>query len=252
MSENTNPVNAGQPAVVEPANGASEAAASTSVTTEAKAAPEVATQGKQEAKPKQSWEENSAFASLRRRAEAAEREAAQRKAEAERLSGLVGSQYGYAGGVTEVADQLEAAASGRDVSVVRAEREQRAAQDQRIAELEAELSQYQPLAVEQFKASLLADIKEIYPDVTAKSVDEFGEEFASLIGAGVKPATAYAAIQAQQQATTKPTPPEIGAVNSKTEAEPEYYTKEEVDRHRSDKNWIKKNYDKIRASMERW
>ena len=252
MSESTNPVNAGQTTAVESSSSASEAAVNTSVTTEAKAAPGVANQGSTEAKHKPTWEENSAFATIRRRAEAAEREAAQHKAEAERLSNLVSSQYGYAGGIAEIADQLEAATSGRDVADVRAEREARNAQAARVAELEHELDLYRPLAINQFKSDLMEQIREVYPDVTAKSVDEFGDDFHQLINAGVSPAAAYSAMQAMKQATTRPTPPEIGTVNSKTDAESEYFTKDEVDRHRGDKNWISKNYDKIRKSMGRW
>jgi len=241
MEEALNSVNAEQAAVVESPEVAGEATA----TEEPAAAPEVA-----EPAPKQSPTDNAAFARMRRESEQAKQELEQAKAEAARLSQAVAKQYGYQGSPQDVADQLEATASGRPVEEIRATREALAARDTELARLRAENEQYKPLAVEKFKADLLSEVKTVYPDLKASSVDELGEDFAQLLVAGVNPATAYAAIKAKEQATTKPTPPQIGAVNAKPTGEAEFYTKAEVDRMSQAE--ISKNYEKIRKSMEKW
>lgn len=250
MSETTlNPVDAGQAAVVEQPNGVS-ATADTTPDAGNGTASGVANQG-------QSAEANARFAEMRRKmersareAEAARAELAKAKADAEKFTQLVGKQYGYEGDAQAIADQLEAAATGKTVEDIRAARTAAEQQADQVRKLQEELELYKPLATQQFKSKLLADVKAVYPDVAAESVDDFGDEFTKLIGAGVDPAVAYAATQNVAKAQEKPVPPQIGAVNSKAASESEYFTKDEV--AKMSKAEVKKHYEKIRKSMPTW
>ena len=251
MSEtNLNPVNAGPAEVVDQPTGVSVAAEPSNPDAGNGAAPGVANRG-------QSAEDNAKFADMRRKmeqamkdAEQAKKDLAASKAQADRMSQLVTKQYGYEGDALSIADQLEAAATGKSVADIRAAREAAEEQASKLEKLEQELNLYRPLATEHFKAQLLADVKAIYPDVKATSVEEFGEEFTKLVAAGVPAAHAYAATKDVEQAQIKPTPPQIGAVNSKTAGESDYFTKDEV--ARMSKAEVAKNYEKIKKSMPTW
>lgn len=248
-----NSVNAEQAVVVEQPEASRAEAAAANPKGQAQAHDLTAANGVATRSQKQSESANRAFAELRRRAEAAEQRLAEKENENGRLSSLIASQYGYQGDASAVADQLEAAATGRDVADIRADRERMQAKNQEIESLKSRLAQYEPLAVEQFKAGLLAQVKEVYPDESAQSVDEFGEEFARLIAADVSPATAYAAVKSVASAKVPPKPPEIGKVGKAGEPEPEFYTAEEVrERIKKDPNFVKKNFEKIRAGMSKW
>lgn len=251
MSETTlNPVNAGPAEVVDQPNGVSVTADTTNQDADSGTAPGVANRG-------QSAEDNAKFAEMRRKmeqsakeAEAARAELAKAKADAEKFTQLVGKQYGYEGDAQSIADQLEAAATGKSVDDIRAARTAAEQQAEQVRKLQEELEMYRPLATQQFKSKLLADVKAVYPDVTAESVDEFGDEFTKLIGAGVDPAVAYAATQNVAKAQEKPVPPAIGKVNSKTGGESDYFTKDEV--AKMSKAEVKKHYIKIKESMTKW
>lgn len=209
---------------------------------------------------KQSVEENQAFAQMRRNWEQSQREAAEagKKLSAyqegeKRLSGLLQSVYGISGSVDEIADRLEAGQTNRAVEEIRRERLQKAEmenfkaeQDEKIRSLQDELEHYRRMSVDKLKADLLNEIKGKYPDCKAKSVDEFGDDFAKLIENGVSPVMAYAAYSSVQNAGKKPMPPEIGAVNSKEAPESETYTMEELSK--MSKAEIHKNWSKVKKS----
>ena len=253
MADELNVVNDTQGEVVAPENSTVSAdevqAESSDVPAQAEAAP-----------AKQSVEENQAFAQMRRNWEQSQREAkeAQERLSAyeageKRLKGLIHSAYGFNGDFDDIADQIEAGQTDRSVSEIRAERLQRleaenqkAAQDERIRLLEDELAHYRNLAVDNVKIDILNDIKAKYPDCKAKSVDEFGSDFDNLLASGVDPVVAYAACISVQNAGKKPTPPEIGAVNSKEAPESETYTMEELSK--MSKAEIHKNWSKVKKS----
>ena len=222
-------------------------------------------QGEQNAEPaeaevapaKQSIEENRAFAQMRRNWEASQREAAEagKRLSAyeegeKRLSDLIQSVYGFGGSFDEIADRIEAEKSGRTVDEIREQRfleeSARAEQERQFRIMEQQRNYFRDISVQKMKADFLSQIKEKFPECSAKSVDEFGDDFAKLVEQGISPAVAYAAYTGVQNAGKKPMPPEIGAVNSKRAPEKEYYTREEM--AKMSKAQIHKNWAKVKRS----
>ena len=207
--------------------------------------------------------ENQAWTQMRRDLEAskkAEAEYAEKIAAYEenesRLRKVLAKEYGFDGDLVQIADELAAAQSGRTVAEVQAERAQLEADRRSEAErnakmqtMEQELDYYRNMAVDKLKADLLKEVKKTYPDCGAKSVDEFGDEFAGLVEHGVSPAVAYAACKSVQEAKTKPTPPDIGAVNNRETPESEYYTLEEL--KSMSKAEVHKHWKKVNRSREK-
>lgn len=206
---------------------------------------------------KQSVEENQAFAQMRRNWEQSQREAAEagKRLSAyqegeKRLSDLIQSVYGFGGSFDEIADQIEAEKSGRTVDEIREQRfleeSARAEQERQFRIMEQQRNYFRDISVQKMKADFLSQIKEKFPECSAKSVDEFGDDFAKLVEQGIDPAVAYAAYNGVRNAGKKPTPPEIGAVNSKQAPEKEYYTREEM--AKMSKAQIHKNWSKVKKS----
>ena len=187
-----------------------------------------------ERKP-QSREVNHQFKLMRQEQERLQRQIAEQQTANNRLlEALKG--YGYSGSAEEVAAQI--AAAQRGISI-----EEFNAQEQQAAERAKEMMQNDPeyLAMKQkaeayeqaafdnlFKSDLEA-IKKAFPDFKGKTIDDLGDQFAALRANGVDAVTAYAAMQQAKQATAKPVPPVMGAVNQ-TPAEKEFYTSDELDR----------------------
>lgn len=252
MTDEVNVVNDTQQEVVGPGDGA--------VSADEVQEEQIAEPAAEVAPAKQSVEENQAFAQMRRNWQQSQREAAEagKRLSAyeegeKRLSGLLQSVYGFGGSVDEIADRLEAGQTNRAVEEIRRERLQKAEaenfkaeQDEKIRSLQDELEHYRRMSVDKLKADLLNEIKGKYPDCKAKSVDEFGDDFAKLIENGVSPVMAYAAYSSVQNAGKKPTPPEIGAVNSKEAPESETYTMEELSK--MSKAEVHKNWSKVKRS----
>lgn len=206
----------------------------TSTTEETPVADEQPAERPPEKKP-QSREVNHQFKLMRQEQERLQRQIAeQQTANSRLLEALKG--YGYEGTPEEIAVQITAAQRGISP-------EELQAQEQQAAERAKELMQNDPefLAMKQkaeayeqvafdnlFKADLAA-IKKAFPDFKGKSIDELGGQFAALRANGVDAVTAYAAMQQAKQATEKPVPPVMGAVNQ-TKTEKEFYTSEELDR----------------------
>lgn len=204
------------------------------------------------AKPQQTPEENAAFARMRREQEQARREAEIYRKQAERMA-QAASKFGYQGNPDEVADQIEAAATGKPLEQVRSERlqlEQSMLQAQQAA---AERDLYKNQLIEfQVKSAMERDLAAIRKiDKTVKKLDDLGPEFASLVNSGVDAQTAYFAVKAKEQANTKPKPKDIGAIGSGTK-EKDYYTPDEVDRLTDEEMNDPKIRAKVRKSMTKW
>ena len=206
----------------------------------------------EESQPRQSAEENARFAAARRQAEA---EARAIKAQNERLlQALAG--YGYDGSPEEIADALIAQQQGISTEEARAQREAIEAENAKYNQLQSEVETYKSLAIEKLKSDDLAKLKSAYPEdkevQKLKSIDELGDEFFLLLSATKDPELAYDALQAKNARHTKPVPPDIGAVNSSSGKEKDFYTPDEVDKL-TDKDYDNpKIMEIVRKSMLRW
>lgn len=205
------------------------------------------------AKPQQTPEENAKFAEFRRKAEAAEREAYRIKAENERLLGAL-KGYGYDGSPEEIADLLMAQSTGITQEEAKAQRE---AEEQRLAQenmSKQELQLYKSMVIEQMKERDLNSIKAAYPDVKASKIEDLGETFIKIFNTGQLSATeAFEAARVLEQRNTKPTPPSMGAVNSKGSGDKDFYTPSEVDKlTEADYDRNPKLMEIVRKSMLKW
>jgi hypothetical protein len=206
----------------------------------------------EETRPRQSAEENAKFAAARRQAEA---EARAIKAQNERLlQALAG--YGYDGSPEEIADALIAQQQGISTEEARAQREAIEAENAKYNQLQSEVETYKSLAIEKLKSDDLAKLKSAYPEdkevQKLKSIDELGDEFFLLLSATKDPELAYDALQVRNARHTKPTPPDIGAVNSSSSKEKDFYTPEEVDKLTEKDYDNPKIMERVRQSMLKW
>ena len=143
--------------------------------------------------------------------------------------------YGYSGSAEEVAAQISAAQRGISIEEFN-EQERQAAErakammqnDPEYLAMKQKAEAYEQAAFDNLFKSDLAAIKKAFPDFKGKSIDDLGDQFAALRANGVDAVTAYAAMQQAKQATAKPVPPVMGAVNQ-TKAEKEFYSKEEYE-----------------------
>lgn len=201
------------------------------------------------ADPKQSREDNARFAQARREAEAQLR---QEQSEKTRLLKALES-YGYSGSASEIADVLEASKSGKPIEVVRAEREKAEQENIKISQLEQENQNLKKTVAETIFEKDLRKIKEVYPDLEAKSINDLGDEFKKIMATGLVDAVgAYEIMQKTKERTTKKAPPVTSAVNQSETKEKSYYTPAEVDKLTA------KDYDNpkimqiVRESMTKW
>lgn len=203
------------------------------------------------AKP-QTPEENAAFARMRREQEQARREAEAYRKQAERMAQAV-SKFGYQGNPDDIADQIEASATGKPVDQIRAERIQREQSMLQAQQAVAERDLYKNQLIEfQVKSAMERDLAAIRKiDKTVKKLDDLGSEFASLVNSGVDAETAYFAVKAKEQAYIKPKPKDIGAIGAGTK-EKDYYTPDEVDRLTDEEMNDPKIRAKVRKSMTKW
>jgi hypothetical protein len=206
----------------------------------------------EETQPRQSAEENAKFAAARRQAEA---EARAIKAQNERLlQALEG--YGYKGSPEEIADALIAQQQGISTEEARAQREAIEAENAKYNQLQSEVETYKSLAIEKLKSDDLAKLKSTYPDdakvQALKSVDELGNDFFALMSALRDPTLAYDALTVKQQRETKPVPKDIGAVNSSSSKEKDFYTPDEVDKLTEKDYDNPKIMERVRQSMLKW
>jgi hypothetical protein len=197
------------------------------------------------AKP-QSAEENAKFAAARRQAEA-EKNAL--KAQNDRLMQALG-QYGYQGSPEDIADALFAQSQGISVEEATAQRQAAEAENAKYQQLESQIETYRPLAIKALMAEDLAKVQTVNPEV--KNLDDLGSDFFALMGALHDPILAYDALQAKKARETKPIPQDIGAVNSSSSKEKDFYTSAEVDRLTDKDLDNPKIMERVRASMLKW
>ena len=204
------------------------------------------------AKPQQSAEENARYAAARRQAEA---EKAAIKAQNDRLMAAL-SQYGYTGSPEEIADMLTAQTQNITVEEAREQRETEEKYLSEIQQKDSELEFYR----EKAKAAMMADdlntlkanFKEDKTIQSLKNITELGNEFFSLLSATHDPVLAYDALNAKKARETKPVPQDIGAVNSASNKDKDFYTPDEVDRL-TDKDFDNpKIMERVRQSMLKW
>ena len=195
----------------------------------------------------QSVEDNAKFAAARREAE---REKAVIQAKNDRLMSAL-SQFGYQGDPDEIADELLAQQKGISVEEATAQRQAEEAESAKYQELQSQIEIYRPLAVQKLMADDLAKIQAVNPEV--KSLDELGGDFFTLMSALHDPILAYDAVQAKKARETKPVPQDIGAVNSSSSKEKDFYTSQEVDKlTASDYDKNPKLMEIVRNSMAKW
>lgn len=205
--------------------------------------PEVAEPGMEEESV--GMPDDSAWAALRRRAEAAEAYNSELEAQNSMMAEALGLYFD--GDPTEMAVQARANAFGVSPDVererVQADNARRAAET-RAESLEKQLLQ---VRVEQAMAQGLADIQKIDPEVT--DLTELGDDFANYISAGLSSTDAYFATKAKQSRTKLTPPQSIGRIKS-GKAESGYFTKAEVDAMTDDE--IEANLEAIDRSMKKW
>jgi hypothetical protein len=202
------------------------------------------------AKPKQTAEDNAAFAAMRRQLETERKE----KARLENLvngfkSGL--KPQGYDGNDEDIVAKLNAEAQGVSVDEYKAQYAKAQAEREKQSQAETELEQLRREKHERQLTDDLNAIKAAFPDIKAKSVWELGDKYVALMRTGeVDALTAYRAIR---DAEVKPAPPSIGSVKSATvQAEKEFYTSDEVDRLTPKQLDDPKIMKKVMASMTKW
>ena len=196
----------------------------------------------------QTAEENAIFAEMRRKHDA---ETQAIKAQNDRLLQALNA-YGYDGSPEEIADTLMAQTQNITVEEAKEQREAIERENQQITQLQGENEYFRNIAIEKLKADDLSKIKEAYPEIKAKHLDELGDDFFKALNATNDPVLAYDVINAKKQRETKPTPPEIGGVNNSSSKEKDFYTSQEVD------NLTEKDYSNpkimeiVRKSMLKW
>lgn len=150
--------------------------------------------------------------------------------------------------------QEQAEKSGVPLEKLQAELEEK---QQKEREIEALRLENETLKQKEFNRVLsddLSDLQKDYPELAkVKDVKEIGDTFIKLRAADVDLRTAYEAARAEKERNTKPTPPKMGAVNTSTSTEKDFYTPEEVDML-TDADYEKdpKLMQKVRNSMPKW
>lgn len=214
-------------------------------------------------KPKQSAEDNSRYAKMRRELESSNKRVAELEkqlADHDKLTGTIGDIYGYKGSPDEVRDMLIANDRGISVEQLRAERAADVAKQRALVENDPEYKRameenkhLQDVLVQDRMAKDLQLLKSEYPDLKAETVDDLGEDYAKLIGLGWSAKEAYEGSLARTRANMKTPPPSTGPVKSQMPADKEFYTPEEVDRiTREDLKKDPTLLEKIKRSMTRW
>jgi hypothetical protein len=211
------------------------------------------------AKVQQSAEDNAKFAAARRESEAKAKQEADRAAALEvqnnrLMQALRG--YGYEGAPEEIADMLMAQSQGITIEQAKAVRQQQEAEDAKFTQLQTENEFFRSIAKSAAMKEDLATLKSAYPNdakvQSLKDITELGTDFFGFMSALKDPAKAYDALLIMQGRTTKPVPPDIGAVNSSTGKEKDFYTPDEVDKLTSKDYDNPKIMERVRQSMLKW
>ncbi|MBQ6947466.1 MAG: hypothetical protein IJN42_05405 [Clostridia bacterium] len=113
--------------------------------------------------------------------------------------------------------------------------------------LREENEEYAAAAIQRQMAEDLAAIRQCDPEVT--SLEELGDEFATLIAAGVTAPVAFAALRQAQRGSV---PPAMGAVNEESRGEKAFYSPTEVDALSPAQLADPGIWAKVRESMTKW
>ncbi|MBR4972595.1 MAG: hypothetical protein IKY59_06470 [Oscillospiraceae bacterium] len=229
-------------------------------TTEATVASEsTATGGEESAKPRQSAQDNRAFASMRRELEKYKEQDAAQKRELSRLFSVLNAE-GYSGtDASSIADAVEAAKEGITPDQIRSRRESREREVREAVQRDPEFIRNRQEA-ERFKELLfkrqiegdIAEINKLYPDAAIKSAEDLGEEYRKLRANGISNEVAYLATVGKGKVAVKETVPEMGAVSgTKVTPEREFYTSDEIDRLTKKDMDDPKVWDKVLRSLSR-
>lgn len=223
----------------------------TSEVQEAVVEPQTEPEEAAEEKPVQPRRVNQQFKAQRRESERQQLEKLQ--ADNNRLlEALKG--YGYSGTSEEVTRQIKASQAGVSYEEYQRQEEQDTARYKEMMRNDPEFLELQAKAFAAEMKDDLDAVKKAFPEVKAKSVVELGEEFLMLRAKDIPAELAYAAVQQMKEATKKPVPPVMGALN-KTPAEKDFYTSAEFDeitRNHPEKLDDPKFMALIRKNMERW
>ncbi len=124
--------------------------------------------------------------------------------------------------------------------------------DEMIKNIISERDKYKALAVQKIKENILDEIKKEYNDVKILSVDELPKEFHKLVGAGVSPVVSYKVILESEAAKKDKEPASMGAINTNSEKEKEFYSSAEVDKLTKKQLSNPKIMNAVMKSMLKW
>lgn len=241
------PDSAGASGVVDPKAGVGAASEPKAAETVKPAEPATAAkQGAKEAdKPKQTKADNAAFAEMRRKTQELQRQLDEARREREKVDSALTKHFGATGeSITDKVDALVAKALNISVDELRArdaieaqKAKERVKQDPEYVAVTKERDELRTRFAELLYAQDLAAIKAAFPDETAETVDDLGEDFRMLRVKKGDPITAYKMVRAARDVAEpehKPEPPAMGAVGDQSTPESEYYSADEL--ARLDKN----------------
>lgn len=241
------PDNAGASGVVDPKAGEGKPSEPKAAETAKPAEPATAAKqtAKEADKPKQSREENAAIAEMRRKYQEAQRQLDEARREREKVDGALTKHFGATGdSITDKVDALAAKALNISVDELRArdaieaqKNKERVKQDPEYVAVTKERDELRTRFAELLYAQDLAAIKAAFPDETAETVDDLGEDFRMLRVKKGDPIKAYKMVRAARDVVEpepKPEPPAMGAVGEQSTPEPEFYSADEL--ARLDKN----------------
>ena len=234
MDENINYESAENQEVAEPENEALESAENQEV-----AEPDTAEDSyeAEESVTRERTEADARFAEMRRQNQQLEREAQMMR---EALS-----RYFEGETAEELSINANAYAEERDPDEYREEWERQQDYERALRENEALRNQMLDMEIDKRMREGLREIQEIDPNV--KSLDELGESFVHMIGAGLSTKEAYFATLAMNNKDKVFAPDPIGRV-SDNRVERDYYTSEELDNLTDEE--LDANWDKVMRSMK--
>ena len=234
MDENINYESAENQEVAEPENEALESAENQEV-----AEPDTAENSyeAEESVTRERTEADARFAEMRRQNQQLEREAQMMR---EALS-----RYFEGETAEELSINANAYAEERDPDEYREEWERQQDYERALRENEALRNQMLDMEIDKRMREGLREIQEIDPNV--KSLDELGESFVHMIGAGLSTKEAYFATLAMNNKDKVFAPDPIGRV-SDNRVERDYYTSEELDNLTDEE--LDANWDKVMRSMK--
>ena len=216
-------------------------------------APEIAEPESEE--PEGKTAADAAWANMRRRAEEAERKAAEAQAELESIRARQDAREAALANmdVDDIDAIAETTGMTRDEVMAAIEREEAAAEaeirdkekDLQIQELQSRIDEAE---AEKAMAEDLAMLQKIDPKL--KSLEELGDDFAAYISAGLTAEQAYYAIRGKELSTKAVPASPPGKITESAPPEKDYYTEDEVANMTSEEKSA--NWEKIMASLPKW